>query len=84
MDTQNALSFCVCGIELPVSIMKSFIGRHGLELTPGMYNVIREPFVLTEKRFEKVLLPPLYIKQGLEKQSVNALDIEKEFVQEIR
>ena len=44
------------------------------ELTPGMYNVIREPLV----RREKVLLPPLHIKLGLVKQFVKALDFEGE------
>ena len=50
------------------------------ELTPGMYNVIRKP--LTSR--EKVLLPPFYIKLGLVKQDVKALDFEGEVFQEIR
>ena len=49
------------------------------ELTPGMYNVISELLVSREK----VLLPPLHIKLGLEKQFVKALDFEELF-QEIR
>ena len=49
------------------------------ELTPGMYNVIREPL----KGREKVLLPPLHIKLGLVKQFVKALDFEGEVFQEI-
>ena len=50
------------------------------ELTPGMFNVIREPLVSQEK----VLLPPLHIKLGLVKQLVKALDFEGEVFQEIR
>ena len=50
------------------------------ELTPGMYNVIREPLISREK----VLLPPLHIKLGLVKQFVKALDFEGEVFQEIR
>ena len=49
------------------------------ELTPGMYNVIREPFI----SWEKVLLSPLHIKLGLVKQFVKALDFEGEVFQEI-
>ena len=49
------------------------------ELTPGMYNVIREPLISREK----VLLPPLHIKLDLVKQFVKALDFEEVF-QEIR
>ena len=49
------------------------------ELTPGMYNVIREPLVSQEK----VLLPPLHIKLGLVKQFVKALDFEGKVFQEI-
>ena len=45
------------------------------ELTPGMYNVIREPLVSREK----VLLPPLHIKLGLVKQFVKAFDFEEVF-----
>ena len=45
------------------------------ELTSGMYNVIREPLV----SWEKVLLPPLYIKLGLVKQFIKALDFEEVF-----
>ena len=45
------------------------------ELTPGMYNVIRELIV----SWEKVLLPPLHIKLGLVKQFVKALDFEEVF-----
>ena len=44
------------------------------ELTPGMYNIIREPRISREK----VLLPPLHIKLGLVKQFVKALDFLKE------
>ena len=40
-----------------------------------MYNVIREPLVSREK----VLLPPLYIKLGLVKQFIKALDFEEVF-----
>ena len=50
------------------------------ELTPGMYNVIKEPLV----SLEKVLLPPLHIKLGLVKQFVKALDFQAEVFQEIR
>ena len=45
-----------------------------------MYNVIREPLVSREK----VLLPPLYIKLGLVKQFVKALDCKGKVFQEIR
>ena len=48
------------------------------ELTPGIYNVMREPL----KSPEKVLLPPLYIKLGLVKQCIKALDFEGEVFQE--
>ena len=48
-------------------------------LTLRMYNVIREPLVSREK----VLLSPHYIKLGLVKQFVKALDFEEVF-QEIR
>ena len=50
------------------------------ELTPGMYNVIREPLISREK----VLLPLLHIKLGLVKQFVKALGFEGEILQEIR
>jgi len=50
------------------------------ELTPGRYNVIKEPLV----RREKVSLPPLHITLGLEKQFVKALDFKGETFQEIR
>ena len=50
------------------------------ELTPGMYNVIREPLISREK----ILLLPLHIKLGLVKQFVKALDFEGEVFQEIR
>ena len=50
------------------------------ELTPGMYNVIREPLISREK----VLLPPLHVKLGLVKQFVKALNFEGEVFQEIR
>ena len=50
------------------------------ELTPEMYNVIRELLVSREK----ILLPPLHIKLGLVKQFVKALDFEGEVFQEIR
>ena len=49
------------------------------ELTPGMYNVIREPLVSREN----ILLPPFHIKLGLVKHFVKALDF-KEVFQEIR
>ena len=42
------------------------------ELTPGMYNVIKEPL----GNMENVLLPPLHIKLGLVKQFTKALDFE--------
>ena len=45
------------------------------ELTPGLYNVIREPPVSREK----VLLPPLHIKLGLVKQFVKALGFKEVF-----
>ena len=45
------------------------------ELTPRMCNVIREPLVSRKN----VLLPPLYIKLGLIKQFVKALDFEEVF-----
>ena len=48
------------------------------ELTPGMYNIIREPLISREK----ILLPPLHTKLGLVKQFVKVLDFE-EFFQEI-
>ena len=44
------------------------------ELTPRMYNVIREPLISREK----VLLPPLHIKSSLVKQFVKALVFERE------
>ena len=50
------------------------------ELTPGMYNVIREPLISRKK----VLLPPLHIKLDLVKQLVKALDFKGEAFQEIR
>ena len=49
------------------------------EITPGMYNVIREPLISREK----ALLPPLHIKLGLVKQFVKALNFEGEVFQEI-
>ena len=49
------------------------------ELTPGMFNIIREPLI----SWEKVLLPPLHIKLDLVKQFVKALNFEEVF-QEIR
>ena len=49
------------------------------ELTPGMYDVIREPLICREK----VLLLPLHIRLGLVKQFVKALDFEGEVFQEI-
>ena len=61
--------FGFCGIvELTVSTRKF----HWLtcdELTPGMYNVIRESLVSREQ----VLMPPLYIKLSLVQQFVKAL-----------
>ena len=45
------------------------------ELTPGMYNVIREPLV----SWKKVLLPPIHTKLGLVKQFVKALNFEEVF-----
>ena len=50
------------------------------ELTPGMYNVIREPFISREK----VLLLPFHFKLGLVKQFVKALDFEGEVFRKIR
>ena len=44
------------------------------ELTPEMYNVIKEPLVSRKN----VLLPPLHIKLGLVKQFDKALDFERE------
>ena len=49
------------------------------ELTPEMYNVIREPLVSRKK----VLLPPFHIKLVLVKQFVKALGFEEVF-QDIR
>ena len=57
-----------------MSTMRKCIGRHG-GLTLRMYNVIREPLVSREK----VLPSPHYIKLGLVKQFVKALDFEEVF-----
>ena len=49
-------------------------------LTPGSYNVIKEPLV----NQKKVLLPPFHIKLGLVKQFVKDLEFKGEAFQEIR
>ena len=50
------------------------------DLTPGGYKVIKEPI----KSRKKVLFQSLYIKLGLVKQFVKALDFEREAFQKIR
>ena len=75
MDTQNTLAFlCLWNIKADGDHNGKIHWPTREELTPGMYNVIREPLISREN----VLLPPLHIKLSLVKQFVKALDFEAE------
>ena len=76
MDTQNSLAFCAYIAEGEHYEKMHWPTWEGLTLR--MYNVIREPLVSREK----VLPSPHYIKLGLVKKFVKALDFE--VFQEIR
>ena len=59
--TKYSCFLCLCNSRVDGEHYEKIHWPTREELTPGMYNVIREPLISREK----VLLPPLHIKLGL-------------------